>query len=174
MFFSEEKTEVENSEDLIKKDIVLKHMTNDMENSEPIEKDIRKNEKETYSTINVELKNYIKKKTKDEALKENEKKLRKHIKNRSYFLIIWRIIKKTELNKEFERALPDILEKKLKKLLQKKSLSLGYKKLLCQEFIFMIDSLNHFKKTEDEEESLKIIYYRDKLEVASRTRAAFE
>ena len=149
-------------------------MTNDMKNSEPTEKDIRKNEKETYSKINVALKNYIKKNIKDELLRENEKNLRKHLKHRTYFLIIWNLIIKSELNSEFEMALPGILENKLKNILKKKSLSLGYKNLLCQEFLFMIDSLNHFKKTKDEEESLRIIYYRNKTEVASRTRSAFE
>lgn len=38
----------------------------------------------------------------------------------------------------------------------------------------MIESLNTYRETVNEEESLKIIYYRDRREISSRTRNAFE
>ena len=44
---------VDSSEEWISKKIVWKHMSEEMKDCEPLEKDIRKNEKETYPKINI-------------------------------------------------------------------------------------------------------------------------
>ena len=103
-----------------------------------------------------------------------KKELKSNRKNRGYFLALFKLIRKTELSTQFERDLPELLSTKLEEILQEASLTIGYKKLVCQEFLFMIKSLNKYKETGDEEASLRFIYWRGRSTIHSKTEKSYE